>query len=85
MPVVERTQISLEPEQAERLRRLARERGTSMAALIRDAVDRAYPSMPTREELWARALDSARTTPFRSGLPDLAEEHDRYLNDGDRW
>jgi Ribbon-helix-helix protein, copG family len=43
MPTVERTQISLDAAQASRLRRLARERGTSMAALIRAAVDRAYP------------------------------------------
>lgn len=85
MPVVERTQISLEPEQAARLRRLARERHTSMAALIRHAVDQTYPAAPTHEEVWARALEAVRTTTLRSGLPDLAEEHDKYLSEGDRW
>jgi hypothetical protein len=86
MPPVERTQISLEAAQAARLRRLAREQHTSMAALIRDAVDRAYPAAaPTRDELWDRALEAARTTTIRSGLPDLAEEHDRYLNEDGRW
>jgi hypothetical protein len=79
MPTVERTQISLEPLQAARLRRLARERRTSMAALIRDAVDRSYPadaddSMDAR---WERALASLGG--FHSGLSDVAEEHDRYL------
>ncbi len=58
-----------------------------MAALIRDAVDRAYPEAmaPTHDELWDRALEAVRTTSIRSDLPDLAEEHDRYLNEGDRW
>ncbi|MEW6152948.1 MAG: ribbon-helix-helix protein, CopG family [Actinomycetota bacterium] len=36
--VVVRTQISLEPEQMDRLRELARSRGTSMAALVRQGV-----------------------------------------------
>jgi hypothetical protein len=86
MPIVERTQISLEAGQAARLRRLAHERHTSMAALIRDAVDRAYPeAVPSREELWERALEAVRATAHRSGLADLAEDHDRYLNEGDRW
>jgi truncated hemoglobin YjbI len=85
MPTVERTQISLEPAQAARLRRLAREQRTSMAALIREAVDKAYPAAPTRDELWDRALEAARTTAVRSGLPDLAEEHDRYLGEDGRW
>ena len=83
MPIVERTQISLEPEQAARLRRLARERHTSMAALIREAVDRAYPATPTREEVWERAM--AAVGSVRGDGTPLAEEHDRYLNDGDRW
>ena len=50
---MERTQISLEPAQADLLRRLAQERGVSMAHLIRDAVDVTYGSAtapPTRDE-----------------------------------
>ena len=81
MPTVERTQISLDAAQAARLRRLSRERGTSMAALIRDAVDRSYPadagdSMDAR---WERALASVGG--FHSGLSDVGEEHDRYLEE----
>jgi len=78
---MERTQISLEPEQAERLRRLARERGVSMAHLIREAVDAAYgPDAPdSREALWARAWRAVGSG--HSGLGDVAENHDRYLDE----
>ena len=79
MPAVERTQISLEPAQAARLRHLARERRTSMAALIREAVDRSYPADAddSRDARWERALASLGG--FHSGLSDVGEEHDRYL------
>ena len=78
---MERTQISLEPEQADRLRRLARERGVSMAHLIREAVDAAYgPEAPdSREALWARAWSAVGCG--HSGLGDVARDHDRYLDE----
>ncbi len=79
---MERTQISLEPEQADRLRRLARERGVSMAHLIRDAVDQAYGSAlvaPSREELWDRAM-SAVGCGHGDGS-DVAVNHDAYLDE----
>lgn len=79
---MERTQISLEPEQADRLRRLAKERGVSMAHLIRDAVDQAYGSAlvaPTREELWERAMSAVGCG--KSGLGDMALHHDEYLDE----
>ena len=77
MPVVERTQISLDAAQAARLRRLARERGTSMAALIREAVERAYPvaSDDSIEARWERLLAFVENTGLRSGLSDVAENH----------
>lgn len=79
MPTVERTQISLDAAQAARLRRLARERGTSMAALIRDAVERTYPDSEadSREARWARAMAVIGT--HRSGLSDVSTRHDDYL------
>jgi hypothetical protein len=82
---VERTQISLTRDQAAWLRRLARERGTSMAALIRQAIGEAYPQVPepSRDDLWRRALEVVGK--YRSGLPDLAERHDDYLNEFGRW
>lgn len=79
MPLVERTQISLTEEQARRLRRLAERRGTSMAALIRDAVDRAYPPPGVGDDRWEKAL--AAVGGFRSGQTDAGVEHDRELAD----
>jgi hypothetical protein len=79
---VERTQISLESEQAERLRALARQRGVSMAHLIRDAVDQVYggaATPPTLTERWDRALGTVGIG--NAEAVDLAENHDRYLDD----
>lgn len=76
---VERTQISLTEEQARRLRGLAQRRRTSMAALIREAVDRAYPPLDRADEAWVKAL--AAVGGFRSGVSDISEEHDRELGD----
>lgn len=73
---MQRTQISLTAEQLTRLQRLARRRRTSMAALIRDAVDRTYPG---GDDAWDRAL--AAVGGFRSGRPDVGVEHDRELAD----
>ncbi len=41
--MLKRVQVLLDPEQHVRLRREARSRRTSVAALIREAVDRVYP------------------------------------------
>ncbi len=78
---MERTQISLEPEQVDRLRRLARQRGVSMAHLVREAVDRTYGAAlaPTRAELAERAL--AAVGCGHSGLGDVAVRHDDYLDE----
>lgn len=79
---MERTQISLESRQADLLRRLAEERGTSMAHLIRDAVDLVYGSAvvpPGREQAWARAL--AAMGCGSSGMGDIALKHDEYLDE----
>jgi hypothetical protein len=74
---VDRTQISLTAAQARKLRGLARKRGTSMAALIREAVDRTYGA--DGEERWRRALDSVGG--FRSDRSDVSERHDEALAD----
>ena len=79
---MERTQISLDPAQADLLRRLAAERGVSMAHLIRDAVDVVYGSAiapPSRSERWARAL-SAVGSGAGDGAP-VSVDHDRYLDE----
>lgn len=78
---MERTQVSLEPEQAARLRRLAAERGVSMARLIREAVDAAYgaDAPDSREARWARAMSAVGCA--SSGLGDVSVNHDAYLDE----
>lgn len=78
---MERTQISLTAEQADRLRRIADRRGTSMAALIREAVDRVLPDedAPDEGELWSQAL--AVVGAFRGDGANVSAEHDRFLDE----
>ena len=78
---MERTQISLTTEQAERLRRVARKRHSSMAALIREAVEQYVPDeeTPTRDERWDRAMVAVGA--FESDGSNVAVEHDRYLTE----
>jgi len=79
---VERTQISLTREQARRLRLTARRRRTSMAALIREAVDRTYGSSRERDAAWERAL--AELGRYGSDGAPVSEQHDDYLADAFR-
>jgi hypothetical protein len=74
-----RTQIQLTDEQSRELKRLAAERRTSVAELIREATDNLLreSSTPSRAERKQRALAIAGS--FRSGLHDLSTEHDAYL------
>jgi hypothetical protein len=76
---MERTQISLTAEQARRLRQMARRRGTSMAALIRQAVDRTYGDDDETKAAWGRAMASVGG--YRSDRPDVAQNHDAYLDE----
>jgi predicted transcriptional regulator len=77
---MERTQISLTTEQAQRLRRIARKRRSSVAALIREAVEQYVPDedTPTRDELWDRAMSAVGA--FRSDGANVSEDHDRFLD-----
>jgi predicted transcriptional regulator len=72
-----RTIVQLTDIQATRLKRLARERDASVASLVREAVEDLLEreAGPRRAER-ARELAGA----FRSGLGDLAENHDVYLD-----
>jgi hypothetical protein len=79
-----RTQISLTEHQMSRLRRVARERNVSVAAVIRDAVERIVPDEDQdRLERQRRAFGLAGA--FASGQRDTAERHDDVLAEQDRW
>ena len=76
-----RTQIQLTGEQARALKARARIEDRSMAELVRDSVAEylARRHAPDVRELARRARSLKGR--FRSGCPDLAEAHDRYLDD----
>jgi hypothetical protein len=75
-----RTQIQLTEEQARRLRELAAAQGVSLAAIIREAVDRYARDGSELESRWARAL-GVRGYRDRSRATDVAADHDRYVSE----
>lgn len=79
-PDMVRMQVQLTEEQIAALKRLAVRRGTSIAALVRQGVD-AILREPEQEERARRERARAVAGRFRSGLGDLAAEHDRYLGE----
>ena len=76
-----RTQIQLTERQTQRLKALAKERGVSMAELIRQSIDVLLDSPETidREERKRRALSIIGM--FPSDVADLSVNHDDYLAD----
>lgn len=74
-----RTQIQLPGEQVALLKKLAADRHTSMAEMIRQAVDLFARSQGAgaEKELRRRAMLAAGR--FKSGLDDLSVRHDDYL------
>lgn len=83
MSTVIRTQISLTEAQMERLRREARRRHTSIAAIIRDAVDATVTEDSDRLTRQRRAFGLAGA--FSSGLSDTSERHDEVLSEETSW
>jgi len=78
-----RTQISLTEAQVRRLRREARRRHASVAAVIRDAIDRVVPDEDARQsDRIDRLLAAAGSA--ASGTGSVARDHDAVLA-GDRW
>jgi Ribbon-helix-helix protein, copG family len=75
-----RTQIQLTVEQTEKVKRLAAERGVSMAEVIRELLDRA-PERDDRAERFATALAAIKRGGFRDreGKTDVSIHHDEYL------
>ncbi len=76
-----RTQISLTPEQMRRLRDEARRRHVSLAAVVRDAVERAVPDEDlSRRERIDSLLRAAGSV--ASGDGTFAQDHDDALGEG---
>ena len=76
-----RTQIQLTEEQTRRVKRLARQRGVSMAEVIRTFVDEGIAAAgPAREAAYERARQLVGSFPDRERAKDLAREHDRHLD-----
>ena len=78
---MKRTQIQLTEEQARALKVQARIEERPMAELVRESVAEylARRRAPDVQELARRARSLKGR--FRSGCPDLAEAHDRYLDE----
>jgi hypothetical protein len=75
---VVRTIVQLPEEQAAALGRVARCRGVSKAAVVREALAGLLGAEPADDErALRRALAAAGS--FSSGVADLAERHDEYL------
>jgi hypothetical protein len=86
MATVIRTQIQLTEEQMERLRRASAARGISIAALIRDAVDRSLDD-GDRERRWDLAMSVVGKYRDLEGATDVSTRHDEYFAEAieERW
>lgn len=72
-----RTIVQLPEEQAAALERVARRRGVSRAAIVREALaDLLGPEQAAEDEALQRALAAAGSG--SSGVPNLGERHDDY-------
>jgi plasmid stability protein len=74
-----RTQIQLTDGQARALRTLAAAEGRSMADIIRESVEALLADRGVRDRGQVKQRALAAVGGFRSGIADLAAEHDRYL------
>ncbi|HVS65257.1 MAG TPA: CopG family transcriptional regulator [Thermoanaerobaculia bacterium] len=76
-----RTQIQLTREQEKALKELANREQRSLASVVRDSVDEYLIRHRAidRQELRERVEELAGA--YRSGTRDLAEDHDRHLDD----
>lgn len=76
-----RLQVLLDEERYQRISALAKARGVSVAAVVRDAIDRGLPSAPARRSAALRVLRAAE--PMQVGSPDeLKAELDELRSRG---
>ena len=77
---MERKQIRFTRKQVAAIRRVARRRNISDAAIVREAIEAwlaGTTGVPARE--WTERARAAER--FRSGRHDVSDEHDRELSD----
>lgn len=67
-------QIYLRKDQVEALRSVAKKRGESMAALVREGIDKLLQGLPAEEDPLLEIIGL-----YDSGRGDLAEKHDEVL------
>jgi hypothetical protein len=77
---VVRTIVQLRTEQHARLRELAGDRGTSIAALVREGVDEVLREDADARRRRAEAIDALAALGAR-GPADLGRRHDDYLDE----
>jgi predicted DNA-binding protein len=73
-----RLQILIDDERYERVRSLARQRGTSVATVIREALDRGLPATQQRRAAAARRILDAAPMEVGELLAELDELRGRY-------
>ncbi len=74
-----RTQIQLTETQARTIKKIARDQGTSIAEIIRRAVENMVQASPrvSSQERVRRAVEIVGK--FRSGRRNVSQKHDKYL------
>ena len=72
-----RMQIQFDAAELKALRRADAQRGTSISAVVREAVDRCVLTHDGREDAIARAMTVVGK--YASGTGDVAARHDEYF------
>jgi hypothetical protein len=82
MALARRLQILIDEPRYRRVVARARERDTSVAAVIRDAIDQAIPDDLAKKRAAAKAIFEAEPMPVPESVEELkaeiAEAHDRF-------
>jgi hypothetical protein len=78
-----RTQVQLTEAQMRELKRVAKNEDVSVAELVRRGVDLYLRQCegPSEDELWERSFKAIGRFSDREGATDVAENHDRYLDE----
>jgi hypothetical protein len=74
--LTERLQVLIATEQRQRLEQEAKARGTSVATLVREAIDLAFPSDADRRREAAESLLAAEPMEVPADVEDLLRELD---------